>query len=155
MLALKCVALLSLLFPALLSAETLQGRVTSVTDGDTIKILIDRTEVKVRLSEIDAPEKRQAFGQRAKQALSDLCYNKPARVESPGRDRYKRVLGRVYCAGVDANAEMVRTGMAWVYPRYATDAGLYTLQYAAQAARAGLWADAAPVEPWVWRKRKK
>ncbi len=144
-----------LLFPTLSSAETLEGRITGITDGDSITIMVDRTEVKVRLSEIDAPERKQAFGSRAKQALSDLCFGQVARVESTGREHRKRVIGRVYCAGVDANAEMVRLGYAWVYREYATDAGLYTLQYAAQAARAGLWADAEPVAPWEFRKARR
>jgi len=73
-----------------------------------------------------------------------------------GKDRCDRILGRVICAGVDANAEQVRRGLAWVYVRYAPkDSLLYELQAKAQAERRGLWADAHPVPPWEWRKSRK
>lgn len=68
--------------------------------------------MKVRLTEIDAPEKAQAFGNRSKQSLSDLCFNKTSKLDDNGKDRYGRTLARVYCDGVDANAEQVRRGMA-------------------------------------------
>ena len=64
------------------------------------------------------------------------------------------VLGRVFCGGIDANAEQVRRGMAWVFDRYVKDRSLYPLQDEAKAARRGLWADKAPVAPWEWRKTR-
>lgn len=110
-------------------------------------------QVKVRLAEIDAPEKRQPFGQRSRQALADLCFQKTARICTATTDRYGRTVARVECAGVDANAEMVRRGMAWVYTRYQTDAGLIRLEAQARERRAGLWADSSPQPPWEWRQR--
>ena len=70
------------------------------------------------------------------------------------KDRYGRLLGRVWGAGIDANAEQVRRGMAWVFDRYVKDRSLYPLQDAARAARRGLWADAQPLPPWEWRQAK-
>ncbi|OGT84318.1 MAG: nuclease [Gammaproteobacteria bacterium RIFCSPLOWO2_02_FULL_61_13] len=131
------------------------GRVVAVADGDTITVLREREQVKVRLVEIDAPEKAQAFGNRSKQSLSDLCFNKTARLDDKGKDRYGRTLARVYCDGADANAEQVRRGMAWVYDRYVTDRGLYSIQDEARAAKRGLWADNSPVPPWEWRRKKR
>ena len=129
---------------------------SAITDGDTIKVLKDdKEQVKVRLVEIDAPEKKQAFGNRSKQALSDYCFNKVATLTDKGKDRYGRTLARVTCNGVDVNAEMVRVGMAWVYDKYVTDRSLYTLQDEAKAARRGLWADPDPMPPWEWRHRPK
>ena len=127
----------------------------AVADGDTITVLREREQVKVRLVEIDAPEKAQAFGNRSKQSLSDLCFNKTARLDDKGKDRYGRTLARVYCDGADANAEQVRRGMAWVYDRYVTDRGLYSIQDEARAAKRGLWADNSPVPPWEWRRKKR
>jgi endonuclease YncB( thermonuclease family) len=149
-----------LLLPLLLAAnaawgETFNGKVVRVADGDTLTLLIDRKQIKVRLNEIDAPESKQAFGQRSKQSLSELCAGQQATVRSSGRDKYDRVLGRVECGGVDANAEQVRRGMAWVYDRYVTDRSLYALQDDARAAHLGLWADKTPTAPWVWRKQHK
>ena len=127
------------------------GRVVSVADGDTITVLRDRTQVKVRLLEIDAPEKAQAFGTKSKESLSEMCFGKTAELADKGRDRYGRTLARVSCDGVDANAEQVRRGMAWVYDRYVTDKTLYAVQEAANAERRGLWQDEKPVAPWKWR----
>lgn len=130
------------------------GKVVAVADGDTITVLRDHEQIKVRLSEIDAPEKKQAFGNKSKQSLSDLCFGKIATLIDKGNDRYKRTLARVKCDGIDANAEQVRRGMAWVYDRYVTDKGLYAVQDEAKAAKRGLWSDAEPVPPWEWRKEK-
>jgi len=85
-----------------------------VPDGASFK------QVKVRLGEIDTPESKQPFGERAKQTLSDLAYNKPARVVVQDTDRYGRTVGRVYVGGVDVNAEMVKQGAAWVYRKCVT-----------------------------------
>lgn len=137
------------------AAETLQGKVVRVSDGDTLTLLVERKEVVIRLSEIDAPELKQAFGRRAKDSLGELCARHAAVVHAAGKDRYGRVLGRVDCGGVDANAEQVRRGLAWVFDRYVTDRALYALQDQARVARLGLWADAAPVSPWDYRAQLK
>lgn len=136
-------------------AGELQGRVVAVVDGDTLTILdVDRQQHRIRLAEIDAPEKAQPFGQRSKRALAELCFGRDAVIEDKGRDRYGRTIGRVSCEGIDANAEQVRRGMAWVYDRYVTDQSLYAIQTEARTARRGLWADSAPVPPWEWRHPK-
>jgi len=129
-----------------------RGRVVSVHDGDTLTVLIDRRQVRVRLTDIDAPELGQPFGARSKQSLSDLCFGKEAALDVRGQDRYHRTLAQVTCAGTDANAEQVRRGYAWTFVRYAGSASpLYTLETQARAARRGLWTDSSPVAPWDWR----
>ena len=143
---------LALSFPAWADVT---GMVVAVADGDTLTVLVDRTQLRVRLLEIDAPEAHQAFGDRSKQSLSDMCFNKTARLEGSTKDRYGRTLARVYCDGVDANTEQVRRGMAWVYDRYVTEKSLYPLQADAKSARLGLWADNAPFPPWEWRKEHR
>ncbi|WP_070697969.1 thermonuclease family protein [Xanthomonas campestris] len=129
------------------------GPVIAILDGDTIDVLIDRQPVRVRLAQIDAPEKRQAFGTRSRQALSALVFRQSVTVADAGRDRYGRVLGTVYVFGVNVNAEMVRQGMAWVYRQYATDRSLFALEDEARAGRRGLWADPSPVPPWQFRRQ--
>lgn len=135
------------------SADTVTGRVVGISDGDTLTVLVERAQVRVRLVEIDAPEKSQAFGNRSKQSLSDMCFGRDAQIEEKGRDRYGRTLGRVFCNGIDANAEQIRQGMAWVYDNYVTDHSLYRLQHKSKAAKRGLWADPSPVPPWEWRRQ--
>lgn len=131
------------------------GKVVGVSDGDTITVLRDREQVKVRMVEIDAPEKGQAFGNRSKQALSQLVHDRQVEIREQGTDRYGRTLGRVYLSGLDVNTEMVRRGMAWVYVKYAKDKGLYQLEAEAREQRRGLWADKEPVPPWEWRRDRK
>jgi endonuclease YncB( thermonuclease family) len=129
----------------------------AISDGDTLKAKCPHTTepVKVRLAQIDAPEKRQPFGQRSKQSLSELCYQKRTIIQPVALDRYGRTVAQVTCEGVDANREQVNRGMAWVYDQYATDRTLYTAQNNAKAAQQGLWSDAAPVPPWIWRKETR
>jgi endonuclease YncB( thermonuclease family) len=134
-------------------AQNLTGRVVNVHDGDTLTLLIDRKQIRVRLLEIDAPESKQAFGRKSKDSLAEMCAGKTAQVESTSRDRYGRVLGWVTCESKNANAEQVRRGMAWVFDRYAkADSPLYLLQEEARATNRGLWADMNPVPPWEWRR---
>jgi len=108
----------------------------------------------VRLAEIDAPEKRQPFGQRSRQHLAGLCFQVTANVQPVNRDRYGRTVAHVECLGTDAGTAQVPAGMAWVFDRYATDRSLYVEQDAARAAKAGLWSDTEPVAPRDWRKVK-
>jgi len=127
-----------------------------VHDGDSITVLTaDKTQVKIRLEGIDAPELKQAFGAKSKQALSDLIFGKQVVVRVTGHDRYRRTLSRVICGGLDVNLEMVRMGFAWRYDKYSEDPALMAAQSAARAARRGLWSDPNPVQPWEWREAKK
>lgn len=133
-----------------------EGLVVGVHDGDTLTVLVGKQQVKVRLAEIDAPELRQAFGKRSQQSLAAICFQETAHVELLARDRYGRSVGKVECAGKDAGAHQVSTGMAWIYDRYSKPTSpLYALQDAAKSARRGLWADNEPVPPREWRRAGK
>ena len=145
----------SLLFIGAASADTLVGRVVRVSDGDTLTVLVAEHQIRVRLLEIDAPESKQAFGKRSRRSLAELCAGKTAQITWTQSDRYGRTLGRVFCNGVDANAEQVRRGMAWVFDRYVTDRSLYALQDKARTAHLGLWSDQHPIPPWIWRDRER
>ena len=137
------------------AAEEFTGRVVHVQDGDTLTVLVSKTQVKVRLSEIDAPESKQPFGARSKQSLSELAFGKVVRVVAIGIDRYGRTLGRVYVATLDVNSEQIRRGMAWVYDQYVKDVSLYAYQKTAKSERRGLWIENSPTPPWEWRRAKK
>jgi endonuclease YncB( thermonuclease family) len=151
------------LAPAVTWAELLTGPVVGIADGDTLTVLEVAGDVrmqrKVRLSGIDAPEKKQPFGNVAKQALSDLVWDKTVSVEWSKVDRYGRIIGKVLVDGKDVNIEMVRRGMAWVYRKYLgelepPDQDAYlAAEKAAVADQRGLWRDAEPIPPWEWRRR--
>ena len=141
------------------STAALLCLVVAITDGDTLKVRCGEPgayeQVTIRLAEIDAPEKNQAFGQRSKQALSDLCFQTRAAVRPTTRDRYGRMVARVECSGSDANVEQVRTGMAWAYTKYQTDPRFSQLERQARVARVGLWRDDEPKAPWDFRAERK
>ncbi len=142
-------------------AETITGRVVGVADGDTITVLdADKVQHKIRLSGIDAPEKKQAFGNRSKESLSDLAFDKTVNVETSKRDKYGRQIGKVLVNGRDVNLVQVERGMAWFYRQYQreqspNDQRLYeAAEDAAKAEKQGLWHDADPVAPWEFRRNK-
>lgn len=144
-----------------MAASLLFCLIVGVSDGDTLtarcETQADREAVtrKVRLSEIDAPEKEQLFGSRSRKHLAGLCLRKSAKLApvsaGGGLDCYGRTVARVTCAGADANAEQVRAGLAWAFDRYVTDQSLYGEQQGARAERRGLWQDVDPIAPWEWR----
>ena len=137
-------------------AATFTGKVVGIADGDPLTVLNEnKQQVKIRLAEIDAPESKQPFGAKSKQSLSELCFGKRAEVVPRATDRYKRTVARVKCAGVDANAEQVNRGMAWVYRKYAKDNNLYVLQHEAKSAERGLWSDPSPIPPSAWRQQQR
>ncbi len=136
-------------------AAEVNGRVIGVSDGDTLTLMVGTERVKVRLSEIDAPEHGQPYGHRARQSLAELCDREPAIVASAGRDRYGRTVGAVWCRGVLVNREQVRRGYAWVYARYARgDSPLYATQAEARRDHRGLWQATDPTPPWEWRRQR-
>lgn len=143
------------LFPGILCAKEIEGNVVRVLDGDTIEVLQDRTPVRIRLINIDAPEKKQPSGRWSTNQLKSLIAGQPVTVTYTQTDRYGRVLGRVVTTnGIEANRYMVQNGAAWVYDQYNTDPSLPALQREARAQKRGLWADSQPVPPWEWRHRE-
>ena len=154
------------------SAAELTGRVVKVQDGDTITILdANRTQHKIRLAGIDAPESHQAFGTRSRQNLAGMVFGKDVLVEWNKyewtkygwnkNEKDKRKIGVVVVNTRDVNLEQVRAGMAWWYRQYAReqtpdDRHFYErAEDEARAAKRGLWADPAPVPPWEFRREKR
>lgn len=135
---------------------TLTGRVVRVIDGDTVVVLAaPATEVRIRLSDIDAPEKGQPFGQRARQYLTSRGAGQVVEVAGDSRDRYDRILGTLWVDGRDINAELVCGGMAWAYRvrDVAQNPAYLQCEKAAREEKKGLWREPSPVPPWQWRKQ--
>lgn len=139
-------------------AVTFRARVVGVTDGDTLTVLGEgNRQHTIRLAEIDAPERGQPWGARAKQTLSSLVFGKTVSLQQTDTDRYDRVVARVFADGEDVNRAMVGQGAAWAYRRYLTDQTLIAVEAKARRDQLGLWSlsDAETVEPWEWRKGKR
>lgn len=157
------IATLALLVPLAASATPRTCLVVGIADGDTLTARCGQAgayeQVKVRLAEIDAPEKKQPFGERSRQNLAGLCFQREAVLRPTTTDRYGRNVARVECDGRDANTEQVRAGMAWAYTQYQSDPAISRLELQARRTRTGLWSDlgtaAEPMAPWEWRKARR
>lgn len=147
---------LALLLATNSNAETINGTVTRITDGDTVTLTsLAGERIKVRLNAIDAPEKKQAFSKASSRSLAKLCLNQSARVVTNKLDKYGRSIGDLFCNGIFANEYLVSNGFAWVYRKYSNDARLLKLEANAHASYIGLWSDPEPLPPWEWRKAKR
>ena len=154
--------LLSILFPINLEAgELVVGRVTKVSDGDTISILSNGAVLRIRLSGIDAPEKNQPFGMVSRDKLSERILGQDVSVAFEKRDRYGRVLGKVLFKGEDINLRQVKDGLAWWYRFYKksqspTDQIAYSnAEKFARDQRVGLWESEKPINPYEWRSGRR
>jgi endonuclease YncB( thermonuclease family) len=143
-------------FTSVILADELRGKVVSIADGDTITVLdANKKQHKVRLTGIDAPEKKQAFGAKSKDRLGELVADKDVVVEWKENDTYGRTLGKVRQGPLDVNLQMIKDGMAWHYRRYSKSAELSMAEAEAKAGKKGLWVDPSPVPPWEFRRLKK
>ena len=134
----------------------LEGRVVYVLDGDTVTVLSDNTQYRIRLNGIDAPEKSQPFGRKSKDYLHNLVYQKDVLITLYGTDKYGRHIGILSTEEIDdVNAAMIEAGMAWHYVKYYPSEEYASLQKEAQEAGRGLWADANPIPPWEFRKWRR
>ena len=158
---LKQVTLLLVLCFSLFSCEnfnfsaTYEGKVVKVVDGDTLKLRQQGEEVTIRLAEIDAPEYKQPFWKKSKQALEKRVAGKRITVEEFDRDQYGRIVGHVYLNDVWINGELVQHGYAYVYERYAVSNKLYEFEAEAEKLNRGIWKlpVSERIKPWVWRNK--
>lgn len=150
-------------------AQSLTGVVVGVSDGDTITLLDQsKRQHKIRVAGIDAPERKQPFGQRSKEYLSALVYTKEVVVLGDKADRYGRTVAKIMVAKSDctlpacprtedAGLRQIQAGLAWWYRKYAKEqlpqdrARYETAEAKARANGAGLWSEPDPVPPWEWR----
>lgn len=139
--------------PPMAYSEVFFGKVVGVSDGDTITVLTDGTERKIRLNGIDCPEKAQAYGQNAKSFTSKQSFSKRVKVISAGHDRYQRTIGEVLLPnGRSLNNLLLEKGYAWWYRRFSRDDYKRELEDRARKSKLGLWSDPQPFAPWDFRK---
>lgn len=140
------------LFPTLIFAW--DGKVVGVTDGDTIKVLQNGTQVIIRLASIDCPEKGQPYGLAAKKFTANLVAGKVVKVWPTDTDRYG-IVAFVFVGSTDLNKELLKAGLAWHFKKYSRDPELAKLEFEARTKKVGLWAEPNPVPPWEWRSQKQ
>ena len=120
-------------------------------DGDTVKIIDESKEYKLRINHIDAPERNQDYGKKSRRALMKFCKDTTIQVTITGTDQYQRQLGNLYCNKQDVSAYMLKNGHAWFSKRYSKKKDLADAEALARKNKLGLWQDEEPIAPWVWR----
>lgn len=134
----------------------LSGKVIKVYDGDTITIVTpEKRQIKVRLKNIDSPEKKQDYGTQAKNFTSSLIFGKQVKLSSSGKDKYGREIAEIFIDDTNINKEIVKNGYAWAYRDFLDDKNYIQLEQQAKNAKLGLWAGNNPIEPSKWRKLNK
>ena len=154
----KClqIVFLILLFCSYANSLELVGKVIKVSDGDTITLLTDdKVSHKIRLNDIDAPEKKQAFGNKSRDNLASYIAGEIVTVKYKSKDRYGRVLGTIYFDNLDINLQQVKNGYAWVYKQYSKNQTYYQEEQKARDLKKGLWIEKEPIAPWEFRQQKK
>ena len=135
------------------AVQSFTGRVVGVMDGDTLEVMHAGRAQRIRVHGIDAPERRQAFGTRARQAAAALVFRKIVTVRVHTTDRYRRLVAEIILPdGRNLGHELVARGLAWMYRAYTDDPRLDRLEAAARRAAIGLWADPQAVAPWEFRR---
>lgn len=139
------------------NSQTLTGKVIGIMDGDTFKLLTqDSTLVKVRLANIDCPEKKQPFSQKAKDFTSKAIFGKTVCIDVLKKDRYRRSIAIVfYNDSLNLNNQLLINGLAWHYTKYSKDIELQKIEDMARKNKIGLWQEANAIPPWEWRDYKK
>lgn len=129
-------------------------QVTHVYDGDTVQLTRGAEKIKLRLQAIDAPERNQPYGQKARRALRQLCMpqNTKVDVQISGEDQYQRSLGNLKCNDTDASLHLLQNGYAWAYQKYNPSPAFIKAAEEARAGKLGLWQQENPTPPWVWRR---
>jgi len=134
-------------------AVELTPKITYFYDGDTVKIKDALSEYKLRLTDIDAPERNQTYGKTARRALIELCENADVKVFITGIDKYQRSLGKLVCNNQDASIYMLKNGHAWFNRRYSMDYTLDVIEQDSRRDKLGLWKRKNPTPPWQWRQK--
>lgn len=153
--------LLLLLFPLLpvhaQAYDAFDARVVRVKDGDSVVVqrVDGGRQSEIRLAGMDAPESSQPWGKEAGAALERMVGNRVVRVEVTDRDRYHRLVAKLWLGDLYVNAEMARTGNAWAFARYLPDKAIRAGHDEARKAGRGLWSlpPADRVPPATWRMK--
>lgn len=153
----KLFFMITILFLFVLTANSnvLKGLVEYVTDGDTINVKSEDKIYVIRLYGIDAPEKNQPYGNKVTTFLKDKLESKQVTINYSSKDRYGRIIGKVYYDGIYINELLIKIGGAWHYKQYSNDVDLNIAEQSAKKNRLGIWNQELVIPPWEWRKGKR
>lgn len=161
------IAFVAIVFSACANAQTslteqikvgdqISGKVIKVLDGDTYDLLLeDKSQIRIRMEGIDAPEGGMPYYRVAKDTLSRMCYGQNVTAHITDKDDYKRFIALTYTGdGRELSSEMIKNGLAWHYKKFNADKELAQLEASAQIQNLNIWSEKDPVPPWIIRKAK-
>lgn len=154
LIAKRFVLILISIFPFVLLTESPSNKYmcVRVLDGDTVFVMKDKKEVKIKIDGVDCPEMGQAFGKNAKQFTSKLVLGKVVEVSIKGLDNFKTIVAYVMVEKSDVSLELLKAGLAWNYKRFSSDDPIYAMaENDARNSRIGLWSMPNPTSPWDFR----
>lgn len=140
---------------------------TFVTDGDSFYFNGGRTPAyECRLDVVDTPEvahpkqgkPKQAYGDEAASYLKAMIEKKEVDIHISGKDHNGRNICQVEINGKDVDLDLVKSGMGWLYRKYASPGSeryreLMSAEMDARQNKRGLWKDPDPEYPAHFRKR--
>lgn len=135
--------------------DSFEGHCIAVRDGDSLEVLTGTRTLQIRLHGIDSPERGQPFSNVARRRTTELAQGRRVRVEVRDRDRYGRLVARVFVDDQDLSLQLVREGLAWHYTRYSSDPRLESGERQARSEKKGLWREPDPVPPWEFRRARR
>lgn len=134
-------------------AAVLEGKVIKVSDGDTIRLLTNnKQQHRIRLAHIDAPESKQAYGNKSRENLANYIAKQYVTVEYNEKDQYGRIVGVIYFKNKNINLLQVQDGYAWYYKHFSNEKKYQKAEEEARRSKKGLWKDKNPIAPWNFRR---
>lgn len=129
------------------------AKVIGVKDGDTIEVLFNKVPIIIRLEHIDCPEKKQPYGKKAKQFVSNLVFGKTVNVLSKGKkDRWGRLIAVIKIKETNLNKELVKNGLAMHFKKYSKNQSYDLIEQKAKRNKMGMWSNPNVIAPWIFRK---
>jgi endonuclease YncB( thermonuclease family) len=129
------------------------AKVIGVKDGDTIEVLFNEVPIIIRLEHIDCPERKQPYGKKAKQFVSNLVFGKTVRILSKGKkDRWGRLIAVIKINESNLNKELVKNGLAMHFKKYSKDQSYDIIEIRAKKNKIGMWSQPKVIAPWIFRK---
>lgn len=139
-------------FAVILAPAAFAHKVTAVSTGDTLTLLVDNKPLKLHLAGIAAPDLRQSFGHASRRSLAELCIGKDATYEFIETDHHGSANAVIVCGDSHVNHVQLERGFAWARKNYERDLSLPGIELKARQRGAGLWADSNPVPPWEYQR---
>ncbi|WP_185854718.1 thermonuclease family protein [Blattabacterium cuenoti] len=135
--------------------SSITGKVIKIYDGDTFRIETKKMEeYKIRISDIDCPEKNQSYGIEAKNFLTKKILNKTVLIKNLKRDKYNRIVGLViYDKNKDLGKDILESGFAWIW-KFSKNVPYKKIESQARKKKIGLWKKKNPIDPYNWRKKR-